>query len=248
MLTLEFSGRRALLLGGSCTLALELAGLMITAGLRPVLTYRRGQGRRLIEEYFAGRAETIELAHLDVASETSVADFIHQMDQPPDYLVDFVHPDFEALVASADSSSVRDYFNTQVGLRSTVIQAVTRQMLTRKRGRLVFISSTAAQRPNAGQGFYAAAKQALEALYRNVGLELAGRGITTVTLRPGYINAGRGERYLEKGRGAVLKKVPLARALEPVEVANVIMFLLSCSATGFNATELTLDGGLSASK
>jgi NAD(P)-dependent dehydrogenase (short-subunit alcohol dehydrogenase family) len=40
----------------------------------------------------------------------------------------------------------------------------------------------------------------------------------------------------------------LGRALTPAEVAHAVMFLLCDEAVGFNATTLTMDGGLSAGK
>ena len=121
-------------------------------------------------------------------------------------------------------------------------------MLKKKRGRLVFVSSSAADRPNPGQGFYAASKLASEALYKNLGLELGGRGITTVTLRPGYVDAGRGKKYLQTRKEEVLRMVPIKRAITGAEVAETILFFLSDSAAGFNATEIALDGGLTAGK
>ena len=107
---------------------------------------------------------------------------------------------------------------------------------------------SAAVRPNPGQGFYAAAKVASEALYRNLGLELGGRGITTVTLRPGYIDEGRGRAFLESRGDSALAKVPIGRPLTSQEVAETILFYLSDSAGGVNATEISMDGGLTAGK
>jgi 3-oxoacyl-[acyl-carrier protein] reductase len=79
-------------------------------------------------------------------------------------------------------------------------------------------------------------------------LELGGHGVTTVTLRPGYINTGRGKRYLQEKWIEALKMVPIRRVLSEKEVAETILFLLSNSAAGFNATEISLDGGLTAGK
>jgi len=121
-------------------------------------------------------------------------------------------------------------------------------MLVNKRGRLIYVSSSAASKPNPGQGFYAAAKLASEALYRNLGLELGGRGITTVTLRPGYIGEGRGRVFLETFGEKALGKVPMNRALTAEDVSETILFYLSDSASGFNATEISIDGGLTAGK
>ncbi|MGZ6221107.1 MAG: SDR family NAD(P)-dependent oxidoreductase, partial [Syntrophales bacterium] len=121
-------------------------------------------------------------------------------------------------------------------------------MLKKRKGRLVFIYSAAAARPNPRQGFYAAAKLASEALYRKMGLELGERGVTSVILRPGYVEAGRGRIYLQQQERKILEVVPIKRALTSDEIAQTILFLLSDSATGINATEIPMDGGLTSGK
>jgi 3-oxoacyl-[acyl-carrier protein] reductase len=141
---------------------------------------------------------------------------------------------------------VHVYFTENISFRAEVLKTAGRIMLRKRKGRLVFISSTAAARPNPGQGFYAAAKLASEALYRNMGLELGGRGITTVILRPGYVNAGRGRAYMEEKN--VLEAVPIKRAVTKEEIAETVLFLLSESAAGMNATIITMDGGLTYGK
>jgi 3-oxoacyl-[acyl-carrier protein] reductase len=121
-------------------------------------------------------------------------------------------------------------------------------MVKKRKGRLIFISSTAALRPKPGQGFYAAAKLASEALYRNMGLELGERGVTAVILRPGYIDAGRGKVYLQEQDKKVLATVPIKRAITKKEIAETIIFLLSESAAGINAADIIIDGGLTYKK
>lgn len=248
MTMLNFSGRRALILGGSCELAVCLAEAMIPMGLCPMLTYRSGKGRQRIHEHLDGLGSEYRTIFLDLASNDPVAAFIDHPQLEIDYLVDFAQEDFERWVASADSNAIHSFFHGNIAARSDLVQFVARKMLAKRRGRMVYISSAAAGRPNPGQGFYAAAKMAAEALYRNLGLELANRGITTVNLRPGYIDSGRGRRYLAKQEAAAPAKVPIGRALKIKEVVDTILFLLSDSAMGFNATTLTMDGGMSACK
>ncbi len=121
-------------------------------------------------------------------------------------------------------------------------------MIQKKYGRLIYISSTAALRPNPGQGFYAAAKAASEALYKNLGIELGSKGITTTSIRPGYIDCGRGEQYIQKNSSDLVQKIPIGRYLAAQEVAENILFFLSDHAAAYNATEIVLDGGLTATK
>jgi len=247
-MNLKFSGTRALLLGGSCDLGLALAAAVIDAGFRPVLTYRNAQGQGRILEALGTPGGNYDAFHLDMKAPEKSSGLDEYLSQGVDYLVDMAQGDLEGLVAAVDGRAVGGFFDANIRARAIVIQKVARAMLARKKGRMVYISSAAAGRPNPGQAFYAAAKQAGEAIYRNLGLELAGRGITTVILRPGYLDAGRGRRYLEQNARQALAKVPLGRALSIREVVDAILFLLCDSALGFNATVLTMDGGLSAGK
>ena len=245
---LEFFGRRVLILGGSCDLAITLAELLIQEGLQPILTWRSDGGRERLcarLEAFSGQFET---AHLDLSGRPSLHSLFSQVQHDLDYVVDFAQGDMECLIGSANPDDIHRYVSANVSTRAELLRMAARIMVRKRRGRMLFVSSSAASRPNPGQGFYAAAKLASEAIYRNLGLELAGRGVTTVTLRPGYIAAGRGRKYLEAGDREALKAVPLGRALTCKEVAEAVLFFLSDSACAFNATEITMDGGLTAGK
>ncbi len=244
----RFAGKRTLLLGGSCDLSLHLARSAAAGGLFPILTFRNEAGRERIEKALLGEVQEYALLHLDLCRRETIAGLASLSDDGIDYMVDFAQENLEGLVASADAEAVAAYIETNIANRAAAVQLVARAMVSRRHGRMVYISSAAAGKPNAGQGFYAAAKLASEALYRNVGLELGSRGVTSVTLRPGYVNAGRGRQYLNQNADAALAKVPLGRALEIHEVVDTILFLLTDSAAGFNATVLTMDGGQSAGK
>jgi 3-oxoacyl-[acyl-carrier protein] reductase len=246
-MNLRFFGTRALLLGGTCDLAISLAELLIAEGLYPILTCRSEEGKQHVANSLQDRTGQYETAHLDLAEPGSIDSLFIQIGNGLDYLVDFAQGDFESLIGSANPESIDRYFSENISFRAEILRMAARNMLQKKRGRLIYVSSAAASRPNPGQGFYAAAKLASEALYRNLGIELANRGITTVTLRPGYVAAGRGAKYIQANED-VSGRVPLGRVLTCEEVAETIVFFLSDNAGGFNATEICMDGGLTAGK
>lgn len=243
---LTWSGKTALVTGGSCDMALELAKLLINADILPVLTYRDEKGKQKIKNGLSDFPEKFHLVRLDYADPETLENI--DAGRVIDFLVDFAQGDFESLIASADSRKLDLFLNENISFRAKLLKTVARMMMTQKKGRLIFISSTAAKMPNRGQGFYSAVKLAGEALYKNTGLELGSKGITTLSLRPGYIQAGRGKQYLHNNENEVLKKIPVRRALTPSEVAGTIMFFLSDTARGFNATEIVMDGGLTSGK
>ena len=240
----KFSGTRALVLGGTCELALTLASLMIKSSLFPILTYRNDNGLNAIKKSLPHLEGKYDACYLDLGNRDLLNALFSHIGNDLDFVVDFAQGNYESLIAQADGDAVYRYFSENVSSRAEVLKIAGRVMLRKRKGRLVFISSTASARPNPGQGFYAAAKLASEALYRNMGLELGKRGITTVILRPGYVNAGRGKEYLQVQDGKILETVPIKRAMTREDIAETILFLLSDSASGLNATEITMDGGL----
>jgi 3-oxoacyl-[acyl-carrier protein] reductase len=247
-MSFTYRGRRALVMGGTCRLALDLARALIDRKIFPIQTYRSPHGRETIEAALGERSGRYAVCSLDLARPETLGGLDEHLSRSLDYLVDFAQEDLEGLVASVDSVAMQAYLETNIAGRAAVMQRVARSMLAGRFGRMVYLSSLAADRPNPGQGFYAASKAAAEALYKNMGVELAARGITTVSLRPGYVNAGRGRRYLGKHARAALDKVPLGRALAPQEVVDAILFLLCDSAAGINAAVVTMDGGMAAAK
>lgn len=247
-MNLTFSGKTAMLCGGSCDLGLALAPLLSSHGIRPVLTYRSPESLRRITEALKDISGNYATCFLDLNHMPSIDKAFSSMNNSLDYLVDFVQGDYEALVASADPMRIAGYMEANVTAKAVMLKNAGRIMINQRGGRFVFVSSTAAGRPNPGQGFYAASKLAAEALYKNMALELGRMGISTVTLRPGYIEAGRGKGFIETNRDTLIKRIPAQSFITANDVASTILFLLSDQAKGFNATELTMDGGLSAGK
>lgn len=246
---LEFSGKRALVLGGSCKTGCVLAQKMKDNGIFPLLSYKSCAGLKRLEKTFGCNPAGMDIFPLDFSRTQAALSMLEKkISTRIDYLVDFAQGDYESLVASADDDAVRTYFNDNITFRALAVKRISRAMLRQKKGKLIFISSIAAKRPNPGQGFYAAAKLASEALYKNTGLELGAKGITTLVLRPGYIASGRGKAFLENKEHIIREQIPTGQVLEPGQVADAVMFFLSDHAGQFNAAQITLDSGFSAGK
>ncbi len=247
-LTATNKGRRALILGGSCELALTLAQSMIRTSLYPILTYRNNAGKDRIDQRLLPFADSYESRFLKLGDRESLDILFRDIEDNLDFLVDFANDDYESLVAAADDDRVDRYFHENLSFRAQVLKRAARAMLKKRRGRLIYVSSTAADRPNPGQGFYGACKLASEALYRSIGLELAKRGITSAIVRPGYVDAGRGIKYLSEKGDQLLEKIPTKRMIDCNEVVGTILFLTSEEARSINGTVVTIDGGLMSCK
>lgn len=250
----------ALLLGGGSALGRLLTAALTRCGIPVAAVVRRAEdlqdvpdpaaeecgGTMLPPPTLAAPIMPLEL-HDAAPPETLPERCAAALGAPPRHMVDLLHSRFEALVGAAAPEDVLRWADNDIALRARCLAAVSRSMLSRRAGRCVFLSSGAADRPAPGQGWYAAAKLAGEALYRSVGVELGGRGVTACSLRVSWLDAGRGAAFLAT-RPEVRRISPLRRCVRPEEVVSAVLFLLSEDACAFNAVTLELDGGLHAVK
>lgn len=128
-------------------------------------------------------------------------------------------------------------------------QAAARLMLAAGRGRIVNMSSAAAQAAVTRLFAYSAAKAALIAMTQHMATEWGGRGINVNAMAPGPVltEALRGNQNAAV-QGALRAAIPQDRFAEPHEVARVAVFLLSDAAAYINGQVLPIDGGLLASR
>ena len=246
-----FSGRTAFIFGGTCCIGLSLARNMIRNNIFPVLSYRNEEGRLKIDTNLSDISGKYLSVYIDANEKKSINklfDTPEYKEKEIDFFVDLAHTDFESYIASADDDKIYTYFVQNLCFRTILVKKIARIMLKNKRGKMIYISSAAAIRPNHGQGFYRASKLASEAIYRSIGIEMANKGITTVSLRPGYVNTGRGSKYIKTEVNNIIKKIPSKKLITAKQTAETIMFYLSDSAQGFNAVEITMDGGFTAGK
>ena len=130
---------------------------------------------------------------------------------------------------------------------------VAKQMLERRKGAIVNISSNAATTPRMNMGAYAASKAAVTQFSRCLGLELAHAGIRVNVVSPGSTDtpmqqamwaAGSSAQTVINGSAEHYRLgIPLKKIATPDEIADAVLFLLSDRASHITLHDLRVDGG-----
>lgn len=114
-------------------------------------------------------------------------------------------------------------------------------MIRTRWGRIVCVSSISAIIGNRGQVNYAAAKAGLHGAVKALALEYADRGVTVNAVAPGIIRAPDGTVPISNERLDAL--VPMKRAGEPEDVAELVGFLASGKAGYVTGQIISVSGG-----
>jgi NAD(P)-dependent dehydrogenase (short-subunit alcohol dehydrogenase family) len=110
-------------------------------------------------------------------------------------------------------------------------------------GRVVVISSVAAEQAIPGQVAYAASKAGLVGMARTLAAEWADRGIRCNVIMPGFIATPKVLGMPDPVKEAAVSGIPLGRFGETGELAGAVSFLLSPAAAYINGAVLRVDGG-----
>ncbi|MFT3771672.1 MAG: SDR family oxidoreductase [Minicystis sp.] len=117
------------------------------------------------------------------------------------------------------------------------------------RGRIINISSILGVKGVSDQTAYCTSKHAVIGLTRSLAHLAAPRRITVNALCPGWVRTEMAEeRMREIGvtEADFKHTVPLGRFIEPGEVADLAIYLVSEAASGITGQALLIDGGTSA--
>ena len=123
-----------------------------------------------------------------------------------------------------------------------VTQPLSLPMIRTRWGRIISLSSVAAQMGNRGQVNYAAAKSALHGATRSLARELASRSITVNCVAPGLIATPMSDG--SQAATDIASLVPMKRAGTADEVAALVDFLASDDAGYITGQVIGINGGM----
>lgn len=127
-----------------------------------------------------------------------------------------------------------------------VSQIVAADMIRKKRGSIINMTSIVGLHGQGGQVNYAASKAGLVGLTKSLAKECGGRGVRVNAIAPGFIDTEMTQVMNEEARKAWLDAVPLKRAGTVKDVADAALFLASDMSSYITAQVLGVDGGMGA--
>lgn len=246
---MRLEGRTALVTGGSRGIGRACVRALAAEGARVALVYHSNQSAAdavVAELTDAGRQ--VECHQADVkdhaAADALVEKLVEQWERL-DILVNSAGVIRDGLFATMSLEHWREVIDTNLNGTFNYCRAVTRPMMSQRRGSIVNISSVAAEFGSRGQVNYAASKGGIDGLTRCLAKELAARKIRVNGVAPGMIETDMSEVVRNLAGDRLKEMIPLKRVGQPEDIASVVTFLASDDASYLTGQVLRVDGGLS---
>lgn len=128
-------------------------------------------------------------------------------------------------------------------------QIVGREMIKRRKGKIISIASTAGLAATPFEGHYTVAKHGVVGLTKALAVEWGRYGITANCICPGLTETPTTKKSIEQDPdwfGRRIARIPLGRIAQPSDQARVVAFLASADSDYLNGHALVLDGGTNA--
>jgi 3-oxoacyl-[acyl-carrier protein] reductase len=245
---MSFQGKVALVTGGSRGIGRGVVEALAKAGAHVIFVYNsNAQAAQAVIDGLQGVTGKIQAHQCDVSKKADVDALVEKILEEferIDILVNNAGIIKDGLFATMSEHDWLSVINTNLNSVYNFCHAVTRPMMSQRYGRIINMSSVAADYSNPGQANYAASKGGIDGLTKCLATELGRRNITVNAVAPGFIETDMTQAVRNAAEAEIKKHIPTRRLGKPEDIAHAVLFLASDEASYITGQVLKVDGGL----
>jgi 3-oxoacyl-[acyl-carrier-protein] reductase (EC 1.1.1.100) len=244
---MELAGKTALITGSNRGIGKAIAQKLAENGADIIITAPiksdAESAANEIKERYNVKTYAFELNLLDI---DSIEDTVKEIEKTTtvDILVNNAGITKDNLFIRMKKEEWEDVIKVNFTSIFYITQPIVKQMIKKRWGRIINISSVVGIMGNAGQTNYSATKAALIGFTKSLAKEVGSRGITVNAVAPGFIDTPMTQGLPEDIKEAYKKQIPLGRFGSPEDVANAVLFLASEKASYITGEVINVNGGM----
>ena len=247
---LDFNGKNVLITGAQRGIGKEIALGFARSGANVLVNYpfeaERSAAEDTVEQIQAEGVSAL-MVQADVRSGEEVDQMVETMIKSwgsIDILINNAGITKDKLLIKMSDEEWQSVIDINLGGTFRCSRRVSKEMMSKRYGRIVNISSVMGLQGNAGQSNYAASKGGIISFTKSMAIEFGARNITVNCVAPGYISTAMTTVLPDAIRQSFIQRVLIKREGSPEDIMNAVLFLASDQASYITGQVIVVDGGL----
>lgn len=237
----SLEGKRVLVTGASSGIGKAVAQECASCGAQLVITARNEERLKATLDSLEGESHTMAIA--DLTNQEELATMVGQL-ETLDGVVLCAGINDKSIIKFLNQEHVDKMLATNFTSPVYLSQMLTKKKKLNKEASIVFISSISAFYPSVSNAMYASSKAALSQFAKVLALELMPQKIRVNCIEPAFVETGMLNKYeISDKMDEIRANAPFGRFLEPTEVAQAAIYLLSDATKLVTGSNLVMDGG-----
>jgi 3-oxoacyl-[acyl-carrier protein] reductase len=240
----DLTGKTALVTGATGGIGGAIARALHQQGATLAVS---GTRREVLDQLAGELKERAHVLPCDLADKDQVEALVPQAEEAMgklDILVANAAITRDNLFVQLSDEAWDDVIAVNLTATFRLARAAVRNMMRRRVGRIIGITSVVGVTGNPGQVNYTAAKAGMIGMIKSIAQEYARRNVTANCIAPGFIASPMTDKLNDKQREAILARVPAGRIGTGTDVAAAAAYLASDEAAYVTGQTLHVNGGM----
>jgi 3-oxoacyl-[acyl-carrier protein] reductase len=240
----DLTGKAALITGASGGIGGAIARGLHAQGATVVLTGTRAAALEELAKSLGERTHVIVSNLSDPAEADRLMAAAEAAAGKIDILVNNAGITRDMLAMRMKDEDWQAVIDVNLSATFRLARAAIRNMIKRRAGRIISVTSIVGTTGNPGQANYAAAKAGIAGMSKALAAEVASRNITVNCVAPGFIETAMTDKLNEQQKERIKGAIPAGRIGQPSDVVAAVVFLASDEAGYVTGQTLHVNGGM----
>ncbi len=240
----DLSNKTALVTGATGGIGQAIAEKLLAQGATVIATGTRAAKLAELQAQLGDRLVTMTADMSDPNAPAVLAEEIKQRGLAVDILINNAGITRDGLLMRMKEEDWQAVLDLNLTAAVRLTKALLKDMMARRWGRIISISSVVGVMGNAGQTNYAAAKAGLIGFSKSLAQEVASRNITCNVIAPGFISTAMTDGLPDEVKNKMMDRIPQRRFGTVDDIAAAVIFLSAEESGYLTGQTLHVNGGM----